>query len=418
MSNTPQMYDLPDDDFEDFLKGAETKALETGGKTYDDVRDLDSFQRHATTEADLSFNDFYKSIDKPSSTGKEISVNDINVVSSKQDKVKTNYEALANKVLAQDYKQEIPDASVALAFEFIKEQGLLHIPDNVELTAANLKDVINHDQELRNQAALNYVMSKAGDPYVAELYNIVWNGGTLDDLQNANGIVQDQKFFSELDLTDEGNQRQVISMFYKEGLDENIPSHVYFIQDIPNRVDNIIGSYRGEEEAVKAVNYFLDGIEKEKELLEDAKHQRIAEQNRIEIAKLQYEEKWRTEFFKTLVEREWTTDKKNEITSQFDNLKLDDGSTISRHQYKLKKIFENPKNTQILMRFLTDYDEYKEEFKSLNKSVEAVATSRILDLIKSKGNTSISTSSEEVTKDSVIKSKFDNYLDRKTRQTT
>jgi hypothetical protein len=65
-------------------------------------------------------------------------------------------------------------------------------------------------------------------------------------------------------------------------------------------------------------------------------------------------------------------------------VKLTDGTELPLWDYKMKKIWENPKNAQVLFRFLSDFDEYKLEFKNLDKSPMQLATNKILEMAQKK----------------------------------
>lgn len=300
---------------------------------------------------------------------------------------KDTTESVVDKMIGsslREEKQDVSEEAYAVAFDFIRENNLLHVPEGVELNGDTLPDILQYDQQRRAEQAFDYIKSLAGDEHVAELLQLVINGGTFRELEVGKDIITDEIYFKNLNLDDESERRAVLTTYLKEGLDPKIPSHAEMLEEIPSRVDAIEGSYKGKERALKAQEYFLNQIENAKQELERSKIERIKHEEAIKLAKYKNEENWRNQFFNTLKDSNWTNQKQNEVVSHFNTVKLTDGTELPLWDYKMKKIWENPKNAQVLFRFLSDFDEYKLEFKNLDKSPTQLATSKILEMAQKK----------------------------------
>ena len=300
---------------------------------------------------------------------------------------KDTTESVVDKMIGsslREEKQDVSEEAYAVAFDFIRENNLLHIPENVELNGDTLPEILQYDQQRRAEQAFDYIKSLAGDEYVADLLQLVINGGTFRELEVGKDIITDEIYFKNLNLDDESERRAILTTYLKEGLDPKIPSHAEMLEEIPSRVDAIEGSYKGKERALKAQEYFLNQIENAKQELERSKIERIRHEEAVKLAKYKNEENWRNQFFNTLKDSNWTNQKQNEVVSHFNTVKLTDGTELPLWDYKMKKIWENPKHAQVLFRFLSDFDEYRLEFKNLDKSPTQLATSKILEMAQKK----------------------------------
>lgn len=318
----------------------------------------------------------------------------------------------ATKPKTQHNKQEYSDDSYYLAFEFIKENNLLNIPEGVELNNETLSQILEYDNQKRVDQAFDYIKSQAGDQHIAELLEMVINGGTLEDLETGKDIIGEEAYLQSLDASDEDVQRRVLATYLKQGLDINIPSQAELISEIPERVSNIIASYKGEERTLKAIDYFLNDVKIAKRDFETAKQNKIAEQTAIRAAKFQREETWKNTFINGLKDRNWANNKKNEVWSHFNNVTLTDGTVLPLWDYKLKKIWENPKHTHLLFKFLTEFDQYTNDFKSPDKTPNQLATDKIMEMANRKSVSRSTTSHERNNDKEFSRENIGNFVDK------
>lgn len=290
-------------------------------------------------------------------------------------------EAIKAKENSKNKQQgKFSDDSYFLAFEFIKENNLLQIPEGIELNAQTLPQILEYDNQKRVDQAFDYIRGQAGDQHVAELFDMVIAGGTLQELETGKDIVSEEAYLRSLDIRDEDTQRRLLTTYLKQGLDPNIPSQYELLSEIPNRIDSIIGSYQGETRAAKALEHFLKDVEIGKRELQRSKTERIQNEEAIKLAKYKREESWRNSFISELKNRNWSNNKKNEVWSHFNNVTLEDGTVLPLWDFKMKKIWENPKHAQALFRFLSEFDEYKHEFKTPDKTPAQLATDKIMEM--------------------------------------
>lgn len=288
----------------------------------------------------------------------------------------------------QDDTQEEPDYDTSVysaALQIIKDQGILNIPDEIsELDENTLQDLIAYDQELRNQQAIDYVRSSTGDPRLTELIDHVLQGGTYEDAIVMKEIIDEQYNFAEVDTTQEDNQRMLIEMYIKEGLNPESAVDQRRLSRLDEEIDNYISNLEGEDLANEAKEYFINKIEYIKQMEQQKVMEHQMQMMQYEEQKRQQEQMWINNFKKSLNEKPWSNDKKKEIVNQFDIVQLDNGEEMELWKYKYNKIWENPDLTQIFMDFLSDLDPYELQFKNRSTPVQKQVTSKILDIINNK----------------------------------
>lgn len=398
-SSVPNMHNLPDiqgdDSFDDFMKSLQDNMLQTGqGTTIQESNQPNPYKLDPTVN-ETSFGEFINRIvetEEAKKQSKEVSVKDVVVEPAKEKEGTNPVEDLAKKLMGEQEEQskqptpaEISEEAYELAFTFIRENQLLHLPDGIEkLDGENLQEVLEYDQNVRNNAALEYIKSRAGDDYVAELFELVWQGGTREDLEEAKEVISDEQYLANLDLSNPDNQRNILFEYIKSGLNPNAPSYNDLLEEIPSRIESILGKYKGEEESRKAQQYFLQEIRDKKIQIDNQIRQREAAIEKQKAEMYQRELNWRNTFLKEVIADGWTTEKKNEVISHFNKVKLEDNTEMPLWEYKMKKIWENPSLTKELFRFLSDLDPYELKFKKTGKSVESAVTEKILSMASKK----------------------------------
>ena len=411
MSNLPTEYGLPDeDDFEEAMKLMEQEVISNGGTSvttktdkYNEIIGEDDFANWYNDEiANIKNTHNNTSVANNSNSNtdsNEIQLKDVRIP-VKPDTAENKAAKMLQEIQESEVKKEtvnveaIPENVVSLVFDFIKEQNILNVPEGMEINAENISKIVKYDEAFRNQQALEYIKSKAGDEYVAELFDIVWNGGTINHLNEGKVIIEDVEYFRSMDLKVEENQREILDLFLREGLDEKIPSHKYLLAEVPKRIDNIIGEYKGQEEAEKAVEYYLEVAEKAKQDLEKRMTEEKVLEEKNKAMQVQREVEWRNEFIKDVLNTNWSNEKKNEVLDQFGEVKLNNGVVTKLWDFKLKKIWENPTLTKELFRFLADFDPKELKFKKLSKTPEQEATNMLMNALSKKQVTKTNTKSQ------------------------
>ena len=271
------------------------------------------------------------------------------------------------------------------AFDFIKEQGLLVVPNDYEIAdEESLSTLVNYNRQLVYEQALADVKNRAGDDFVAELFDIVYNGGTIDDVKFVKDIIESDIALEKLDLNDEHNVRILIKEYLSEGLDPRIPAHKRRLDNIESEIQVIFDRLESEEVAKEAKAHFT---KKSKEL----KAAKAAELEAIKVAKENSEresyrrqQEWNQEFKDILNRRQWSQSKKDTIVKQFDILQLTDGSEVELWKYKWNRMWEKPELVQEFMDFISDLDEYSLTFKRRSETPASLATKKILEVANAK----------------------------------
>ena len=241
--------------------------------------------------------------------------------------------------------------------------------------------IIQSNRELMYQEVFDDITSRAGDEYVAELYRIVHDGGTLEDVKKLFDVQESSRNLDLYDVNDPAHQLSLITMYLQEGLDPRNPVHNKRLQNVSVEAQGYIDRGEGLATAKEAKNYYK-GIQKQ--ILED---QRIAIE-RVRVAKeqaavqkLKAEQTWIHNFKETLSRRKWSGDKKNAVIEQFNKVSLTDGTEKLLWQYKMEQIWANPELTQHLMDFLSDFDPYQLRFKTKENTVEDVIKDKVNKLV-------------------------------------
>jgi hypothetical protein len=281
----------------------------------------------------------------------------------------------------REYNPDIYNA----ALQILREQNILNIPDELtELDENTLNELLEYDQELRNQQALEYIKSQASDPRLAELIDYTLAGGTYEDALTMKEIVDEQYDYLEMDTQSEYGQRMLIEMYLREGLNPDNPVDQRRLQRLDTEIDSYIMNDEGEELASEAKDYFLEKLEYMKEVEFQKAQEREMEMQNYQRQKLQQEQFWIDNFKNSLEEKPWSPQKKKEIVSQFDIVQLDNGAEMELWKYKWNKIWEHPDLTQVFMDFISDLDPYSLQFNNRNTPVQKQVTNKILEIVNNK----------------------------------
>jgi hypothetical protein len=281
----------------------------------------------------------------------------------------------------REYNPDIYNA----ALQILREQNILNIPDELtELDENTLNELLEYDQELRNQQALEYIKSQASDPRLAELIDYTLAGGTYEDALTMKEIVDEQYDYLEMDTQSEYGQRMLIEMYLREGLNPDNPVDQRRLQRLDTEIDSYIMNDEGEELASEAKDYFLEKLEYMKEVEFQKAQEREMEMQNYQRQKLQQEQFWIDNFKNSLEEKPWSPQKKKEIVSQFDIVQLDNGAEMELWKYKWNKIWEHPDLTQVFMDFISDMDPYTLQFNNRNTPVQKQVTNKILEIVNNK----------------------------------
>lgn len=284
----------------------------------------------------------------------------------------------------EQYQLEVYNA----AFNFLKENELTVIPPDItEVSADTLDKIIEYNKALQYTYALEDIKSRAGDSSIAELFELVYNGGTIDDLALAKDIITEERDIKSYDTSDEEHAKALVKMYWSNDLDPSNPAHERLLKNIDSDIQKAIDRMELTEEADKAKAYLLKQIEDDKK---EFKKRKEAEQNaRQEMAIRQdmYRREWNEKFKSSLASKSFSKEKQDTIIRQFDEVTLDNGATMTLWEYKMEKMWQNPEQIITLMNFLSDYDERSLMFKTKEAPVTKQATEMLLKIANSKTTT-------------------------------
>lgn len=290
-----------------------------------------------------------------------------------------------DKPVEKGYGEDVYSA----LFDLIKERQIFYMPEDVEgLTPEGLEEMISKDQQVRNQQALAYVRNQSDDPRLQELFDHVQRGGSWEDVQTFKEIQQDEDAISSYDVAKENDQRELIELYLRDGLDPNNPSHQRRLNNIYNDVDTYIERKEGQEMAAEAKGYFQDKVSQYKESEAIRVQQEQEKQQAAQYEEFERKKNWTNEFHEVLNEREWSQDKKKNVVDQFQVVELDNGQQMELWKYKWNKIWEYPELTHMFMDFVSDLDPYSLEFGARAVPTNKKASNMIQNMINAKQDVS------------------------------
>lgn len=319
----------------------------------------------------------------------DLQQNSEDVLDSVKDQMSDYQNESQDNEVADDFNVDIYSA----ALELIKDQGILNLPDNIDIVDENvLNQVLAYDQQVRNQNTLYQIRSQVQDPRLLELFDHALNGGTYEEAIQLKEAVDEQYNFANLDIQNQDHQRFLIENYLLENLNPNHPVDARRLEKLPQEIDSYFESMEAESLANEAQQYFINKLEYIKEAYRQEAIQREEERRQFQLFNMQKESQWIDNFKNTLNSRPWSNNKKNKVVEQFNIVTLDTGEETELWKYKWNKIWENPELTHVLMDFLSDLDPYTLQFNNRDKTVDKQVTSKIMQLInnKNKKNNSLS----------------------------
>lgn len=367
--------------------GESNKLTSTSGESSNSSpKSIDDF--FSSKPADTRQDEYIQPTEKKQYSLDEIQNVEVNNNTEQQIEAEVRNAAQQPSSDAGENQSDEYDADVySAALDLIKDYGILNLPDNLQkIDESTLDQLLDYDQQLRNQNALQYVRSKAQDPRLVELFDHVMNGGTYEEAIVIKEVIDDQYNYASLNPQNEEHQRFLLDHYLKEGLNPENPIDRRRLVKVPQEIDDTIANMEGEQLAAEAKQYFINKLE----YIKDAQRQQAIEREQLRQQKIfeaqREEESWISDFKYSLNQRPWSHGKKSKVIEQFNIVQLDNGTETELWKYKWNKIWENPQLTHVLMDFLSDLDPYRLEFASKDKTVDKQATNKIMELINNKAN--------------------------------
>jgi hypothetical protein len=216
------------------------------------------------------------------------------------------------------------DNLYAIAFDIIKQEGLLAIPDDFnvedlddESFVTSLEQFKNQTLQNRDQQIIDYRRNKfADDEYKLRVFDYFFSSDGNADLPTFIEANNSVKAWNEYDISSEDNQKEIIRNYLQEGLNPNSPNYELLSKDIDSKVDDIISNLEGDKYAEQAKQYFIEKNEKVLEQ-EEARVQEI--KNRIAQQEAQEQEaidNWNSQFQQQIMSQNWDNAKKRQILQE------------------------------------------------------------------------------------------------------
>lgn len=271
------------------------------------------------------------------------------------------------------------------ALDVLKENNLLNIPDDIgDINQETWNELIEQNKQNQRDAILNEMRMNAADPKITELFDYVYQGGSWHGFEEMKQTINDEINIESLNTQEEDDQRYLIDSYLREGLDPQNPAHQRRIENIPNEVNNYFDRLEAEDIAQEAKNYFLTKVNEQKQIIAYQQQQVKEQELQQQQYQAQQQQEWINDFRKTLNEKNWSQNKKDNVVRQFDIVELDDGREMEMWRYKFNELWKDPNLTQVFIDFISDLDPNTLQFKSRGVPVNKQVTSTIQNLINSK----------------------------------
>lgn len=294
---------------------------------------------------------------------------------------------------SSDQSNEKQDADPVFTYDdiidIIKEEQLLYIPDDFdgELDADTIDQFKQQTRELQRWELINELRSTfESDPQKLQYFDYFMTGQADADLPKYMDLSSRAEQYSNLDVSNEENQKAILTEFLKEGLDPNNPAHRLRLQRVNDEVEEILSNYEGEQKAKEAKQYFVDKhrqqLEREEQRVVEARKQRELQQQQ-ELAR---QMAWHEEFRKTLDSKSWSPSKKQAILEeQYGEVQISEDQFVPVWWAKEMMIKQDPVLYQTYLDWLhTSFDLESGTFRNQESDMNTAVTRKILEMANKK----------------------------------
>tara|TARA_R110000851_G_scaffold256929_1_gene409443 strand:+ start:622 stop:1935 length:1314 start_codon:yes stop_codon:yes gene_type:complete len=278
--------------------------------------------------------------------------------------------------------------------QIIKELNLLDIPAEYaskdELSDEDLEFLTEHTRTKRRQELLQNMESSITDPYEKELFEYWKNPTTNKSLPEYKELLDDIKYFEQLDVTDKSNQKEVLTFFLRDGLDSNNPAHAFRLNNVDKDVNAIMSSDQSKIQTEAARKHIQTKINT-KRLEEKQRVTDLATQQRTQQAQqLESSKKWFNSLNEHIENQPWDAAvKQNMFGELYSEVSVDNNQTKPQWLAKLDIINDSPELHVKFIEFLSNFDMKTKTFKHniSDKEIKKAAVSKIKGLAERKVKT-------------------------------
>ena len=264
-------------------------------------------------------------------------------------------------------KPASPDADVTGYIQGMIDLGLINTPEGFtidkDFNEEKLRELLDYDAKFRDEQSQNALRAGIQDPKVFEIIDFAMKGGRFADVNKFFAIQNEEETFETLDITNEENAKNLILESYRrKGINPRRANDM---------LDLIIANDELETEAEELKKEFVQAAKETKVKMTQA----AAENNRKQQ---ELEEKWRGDFYKSLDERKYKSEKRNQFVNSFNSVKLQSGDTMPEWKYKFLVIQNNPQHFLEFLDILTAYNPEK-GFEAIDKKAQEVSQTKVVN---------------------------------------
>lgn len=328
-----------------------------------------------------------------------------NITNVSQDSGTVSGMTSAEYTEAQKNKNQDTEAKenpFVIALELLRELDLLHVKDE-DLKDPSLDTLFKLARDKKNkdlQDAVDLVRGEVEhDPFMVKMFDYATQGRGFTDIPAMAEAVGLEKDFTQVDLNDTVQQKELYVMFLQDGKNPANPQDRAFLNVISNLVNSAIEDGTLKEKAEEARSYYIkEQRERQNKLMKEAADKRKKEHENALKAQ-EEDRRWFDKFKQSLINSKWDKGRKESVMKEFDSLQTPTGdiekSWIIKHDF----IMNDPELFKFYLNFLSYFDLNTGHFSKGKNNVHVQQSSvnyvqKLLSNISKKENDSDSKSTQ------------------------
>jgi hypothetical protein len=278
------------------------------------------------------------------------------------------------------------EANEMTVSQLIRELNILEFPEEYaskeNLTDDDIKYLSQHTRDKREQSILDEMSSRLTNDYEKELFEYWKNPTTDKHIPEYKEMLDDIKYFSDLDVENPSNQKEVLTFFLRDGLDINNPAHAYRLRSVDRDVESIMSSDEATNQTEIARRHIQTKINTKR--LEEKQRVTIDANNQQALQKQQFEssKQWFDSLNSHIEKQPWDASVKQSMFNELYGEVNINNNIKPNWLAKLDVINDSPELHIEFIKFINNFDMKTRKFKSniSEKEIKNAAVFKIKSL--------------------------------------
>lgn len=294
-----------------------------------------------------------------------------------------------------DSQNNVVNDPYLVAFEILQDFDFIRLPENTDLSQIDVQTLQMFKEETINEQrseALEFVRSQMdGDPLMQQLFDYAYYGKKFADLPKMQTILKETYDFTNYDLSTETKQKNIIRLYYSDGLNPGDERDKKIIALIPTQIEQLMKEGQLKEEALNAKNFFINRSKEQAAKEEQRVLALLQQQDEIERQRELANRKWNDAFVKALQAKAWSEGRKANVISETKYVTLQNGEQMPLWQYKQNIILDNPALFQTFLDFMSQFNLETGDFKekTTEENLSQNTLNQIVQRLQVKSNTNV-----------------------------